>query len=110
MKGKDYGHLLTPAEVKELLEKELEEREELTYEQKLTVSHVDRIKKVSLKNSQKLIKELLKLERVTEYLALKIAEIIPKDFDDIDMIYQRERFRLSDEEKEQILEITAKHS
>ena len=110
MKDKEYGNLLTPAEVKELLEKELEEREELTYEQKLTVSHVDRIKKVQLKSSRDLIEELMKLERVTGYLAFKIAEIIPKDFEDIDMIYQRERFRLSDEEKEQILEITAKHS
>jgi len=109
MKEKEYGNLLTPSEVKELLEKELEEREELTYEQKLTVSHIDRIKKVSLKNSRELFEELLKLERVNGSLALKMVEIIPKDIDDLDMIYQRERFRLSDEEKEQILAVVEKY-
>jgi len=110
MKEKEYGKLLTPAEVKALLEKELKNREEISYEQKLTLSHVDRIKKVPGDNSRKLVEELLKMERVSELLAHKIVEVIPQDFDDLDVIYQKERFRLSDEEKEQVLSLIKKYS
>ena len=109
MKAEEYGNLLTSAEVKELLERELADREELTYDQKLTVSHIDRVKKISLKNVKKILEELEKLERVSDYLAHKLVDVIPKDYEDIDMVYQRERFRLSDEEKDQILALFEQH-
>ncbi len=110
MKAEEYGKLLTIAQVKDLLEQELHDRKELSYDQKLTVSHIDRIRKLPLESSGEMVEHLLKIERVTEYLAYKIVEVIPRDKEAVDMVFQRERFRLTDEEKEQILEIVAKYA
>ena len=109
MKEEEYGNLLSPAQVRQLLEQELVEREELNYEQKLTVSHIDRIKKIPLEVAEPLVEALLKLERVTPSLAFKMMEIIPKDGDDLEVVFQRERFNLSDEEKQQILDLFAQY-
>ena len=49
--------------------------------------------------------ELNKLEKMNPEIAIKIADIRPKTKDELRAIYAKERFNLSEEELDAILEI-----
>lgn len=49
--------------------------------------------------------ELMKLEKMTREIAVKIADVRPITKDELRAIYAKERFTLSEEELDGILEI-----
>jgi DNA-directed RNA polymerase subunit F len=100
--------LLTLAEVKEILDQirlKRADEEELGYELRRAIRHADIFAKGTAEESRAVGEELMKLEKMTPEIALKIADIRPVTKDELRAIYAKERFTLSEEELNGILEI-----
>ncbi|MHC1566397.1 MAG: RNA polymerase Rpb4 family protein [Candidatus Syntropharchaeia archaeon] len=98
--------LLTLAEVKEILS-EIREREkdEMRHEKRKALDHCNRFAKIDAKRSRKLVNELMKLEKMREEIAIRIVDIMPRSKDELRTIYAKEKFTLTDEDFERILDI-----
>ncbi len=100
--------LLTLAEVKEILDQiklSRADEEELGYELRRAMRHAEIFAKGSAEESKRIVEELMKLEKMTQEIAIKIADIRPKTKDELRAIYAKERFTLSEEELDRILDI-----
>ena len=100
--------LLTLAEVKEILDQIREKRsdeEELGYELRRAIRHADLFSKGTAEENRALVAELMNLEKMSLEIAVKIADIKPVNKDELRAIYAKERFTLSEEELDKILEI-----
>lgn len=100
--------LLTLAEVKELLDQirlNRAEEEELGYELRRAIRHAEIFAKGTAEESRQMVVELMKLEKMTREIAVKIADVRPITKDELRAIYAKERFTLSEEELDGILEI-----
>jgi len=100
--------LLTLAEVKEILDQiklNRADEEELGYELRRAMRHAELFAKGSAEESRAIVEELMKLEKMTPEIAIKIADIGPKTKDELRAIYAKERFTLSEEELDRILDI-----
>jgi DNA-directed RNA polymerase subunit F len=105
---------LTTAEAKELLsgveeERALDEDREMRYELARAIEHVNRFATLDVEESRELVEELLELEKVDEPTAYKIADILPKDRDELRAVYAQERYTLSGDELDDILNVVAKY-
>jgi DNA-directed RNA polymerase subunit F len=100
--------LLTLAEVKEILSRIAEERRdqglEIGYGFRKALHHADQFSKVSGEKSRELINRLLELEKMKPVIAVRIADILPQSRDEIRSIYAKEKYTLSNEELDQILD------
>ena len=96
------------AEVKEALDgiklKRADE-EELGYELRRAIRHAELFAHGTAEESRRMVEELTKLEKMTQEIAVKIADIRPVTKDELRAIYAKERFTLSEEELNGILEI-----
>ena len=103
--------LLTLAEVKEILDlirlKRADE-EELGYELRRALRHAELFAKGTAEESRRMVEELSKLEKMTVEIAVKISDIRPTTKDELRAIYAKERFTLSEDELNGILEIVFK--
>jgi DNA-directed RNA polymerase subunit F len=100
--------LLTLAEVKEILDQirlKRADEEELGYELRRAIRHADIFAKGTAEEGRAAAEELMKLEKMTPEIAYKIADIKPVTKDELRAIYAKERFTLSEEELNGILEI-----
>jgi DNA-directed RNA polymerase subunit F len=100
--------LLTLAEVKELLDQirlKRADEEELGYELRRAIRHADLFARGTAEESQAMVAELMKLEKMNKQIAVKIADVRPTSKDELRAIYAKERFTLSEEELNSILEI-----
>ncbi|WP_455391575.1 RNA polymerase Rpb4 family protein [[Eubacterium] cellulosolvens] len=100
----DEEKLASLSEVKDLLEKD-EKEGNITYEKRLALEHAKQFTILDKKKSNNLIQKLLHLERVSESLAYKIAELLPQYPDEVRPIFAKERFTLEEDEIKQIIEI-----
>jgi DNA-directed RNA polymerase subunit F len=113
-KEKVSEEYLTTAEVKELLseveqERALEEDRELPYELARTIEHANRFAVLEPAQAAELVAELLDVEKVDEATAYKIANLKPEDRDELRAIYAQERYTLSGDELDEILNILAQY-
>jgi DNA-directed RNA polymerase subunit F len=100
--------LLTLAEVKDILDQIRDKRsdeEELGYELRRAIRHAEIFSKGTAEESRAVVAELIKLEKMNLEIAVKIADIKPVTKDELRAIYAKERFTLSEEELDNILEI-----
>lgn len=100
--------LLTLAEVREILDQIRERRseeEELGYELRRAIRHAEIFSKGTAEESRALVAELMKLGKMSLEIAVKIADVKPVNKDELRAIYAKERFTLSEEELDNILEI-----
>ena len=100
--------LLTLAEVKELLDQirlKRADEEELGYELRRAIRHADLFAKGTAEESQAMVAELMKLEKMNKQIAVKIADVRPTSKDELRAIYAKERFTLSEEVLNSIIEI-----
>ena len=100
---------VTLAEVKNILTKINKDRKELLYEQRTALDHAQKFSKLSLKKTEELIKELQKIEIIQENHAYKIADILPKNIDDLKVIFAKERISLGEAEGKKILDLINKY-
>lgn len=103
--------LLTLSEVKETLNEIMEERsgleEELGYELRKAISHADLFAKSSGKKSRELVNKLNELEKMKTEIAIRIADIMPQSRDELRTVYAKERYTLSEDELDEILNLVS---
>lgn len=97
------------SEVKSILRKVEKDREELNYEQRIALEHANIFAKLPVKKTEELIKELLKIEFIQKIHAHKIADILPKNADDVKTIFAKERITLDENKIKNILDIVRKY-
>ncbi|MFD1588814.1 RNA polymerase Rpb4 family protein [Halorientalis brevis] len=110
--GEEY---LTLAETKDILadlerERAADEDREMRYELARAIEHVNRFATLTPEESQEFVDELLELEKVDEPTAYKIANTLPQDRDELRAIYAQERFSLSGDELDAVLDVVAKYA
>jgi DNA-directed RNA polymerase subunit F len=55
------------------------------------------------------MKELLEIPMMSPFNAVKIIDLLPSTLDDVRAVFAKERFSLSKEDAEKVLEIVAKY-
>ncbi|NPA47683.1 MAG: DNA-directed RNA polymerase subunit F [Thermococci archaeon] len=103
---------LTIAEAKELLERRYKEglvenpERPAVEEVKFSIEHAEKFAKLHPEDASKLKQTLMeKFEWMDERLAVKIVDIMPKDMDDLRVIFSKETHQLTKEEGEEILAV-----
>ncbi|EJN59051.1 DNA-directed RNA polymerase, subunit F [Halogranum rubrum] len=109
----DEEHL-TISEVKELLQEVEAERaadpdRELRYELARAIEHVNRFTVLDPEDSRALVGELEELEKVDEATAHKIADLLPRDRDELRAVFAKQRYALDGDELDEILNVVAKY-
>ena len=110
---------VTLAEVRTLLEEVaesrkgtaglLEDEDVLLASQKSALDHAQKVSNISLEDANKIIEEVSQIEDVTDAIAVKIADILPKYPEDVRAIFSKERITLSNDQINQIIEIVGKY-
>jgi len=100
---------LSLAEVKNMLKKIEKDREELIYDQRIALEHAQAFAKLSIKQTNDLIKDLKNIEIIEESHAYKIADLLPTTVEDVKSIFAKERINPSDSEIKKILDIIGKY-
>jgi DNA-directed RNA polymerase subunit F len=105
---------LTVAETKAILEELERERaadedREMRYELARAIEHVNRFAELEAEESRELVEDLLELEKVDEATAHKIVDLRPRDRDELRAIYAQERFTLSGDELDEILNVVTQY-
>ncbi|MFB6140952.1 MAG: RNA polymerase Rpb4 family protein [Halosimplex sp.] len=106
---------LTIAETKQILadlerERAADEDREMRYELARAIEHVNRFAVLDPEESREFVADLRELDKVDEATAYKIANLRPMDRDELRAIYAQERFTLSGDELDAILEVVAKYA
>lgn len=106
-------HLTIP-EVKELLaeveaERAADEEREMRYELARAIEHVNRFSELSANDSRALVEELQDHEKVETVTAFKIVDLLPQTRDELRAVYAQERYSLSGEELDEILNVVARY-
>ena len=99
---------LTLAEIKELLEKEQEVRV-LTMEQNYALEHAVKYSRLDAKDARKLVNELVEIEQISDALACKLVDLMPKHPDEINAVFLKERITIDDDVISQILDKVVKY-
>lgn len=106
----EEGRLVSLAEVKQMLEAAGEERDELTYEQKIALEHARRFSRLDPKTATALKDDLLKaFPGMDEKFALRICDLVPQHPEDVLAVLQKARMELSEDDAEKVLDIVDKH-
>ena len=112
--------VLTLAEAKEILAtltermkeaegREGEEEEEVRYEQRKALEHASKFAKLDVEDSKALISDLLKLKKINNTIAVRIADLMPRSKNEVRAIYAKEQFTLSEEDIDEILDCVARY-
>ncbi len=97
---------VTASEAKTILDALSKSKEELNYEQKTSLDYLSKFTSITTKKSQKLVDDLLKSNpKIKPDLAVKIADLLPGDEEDVRAIFAKERFTLTKDEIKAILEL-----
>lgn len=107
---------LTVSETRELLadveaDRAADEDRELRYELARAVEHVNRFAVLEGEESRELVDELLEEEGVADAAtAVKIADLLPRNRDELRAVFAQERYALSGDELDEILGVVAKYA
>lgn len=97
------------SQVKELIIEREKEKGELKYEQRLILDYVNKFTKLDIESSKKLIKELEEELGLKKEIAIKIADLLPEDEDDLRTIFAKEKFNIGEEQIKIIMEKIANY-
>lgn len=99
---------VTVAEVKDLLEAEVEARggmEFMLASQKAALDHAQKTCSISKEKAEAIVTAAGALDFVTEPVSVKIADLLPEYPEDVRAIFSKERVTLEPEQIEAVLEI-----
>ena len=105
---------ITISETKAVLARLEEERatdpdHEMRYEVARAIEHVNRFAVLDPQESRELVGQLLEFEKVDDATAHKIADLLPRDRDELRAIYAQERYSLEGEELDDILNVISQY-
>ncbi|MCU4799690.1 RNA polymerase Rpb4 family protein [Halobacteria archaeon HArc-gm2] len=106
---------LTLAETKEILEdieadRAVDEEREMRYELARAIEHVNRFAELDVEEADEFVDQLRELEKVDEATAYKIANLRPLDRDELRAVFAQERYSLSGDELDDILNIVKQYA
>jgi DNA-directed RNA polymerase subunit F len=87
----------------------LDAEQEMSYELRQSIEHANHLSKTSAEQSRDLVDKLLTLEKMKPDIAFRIANIMPQSRDELRAIYAKERYTLTGEELDAILEMVITH-
>jgi DNA-directed RNA polymerase subunit F len=99
--------IVTSYEAKKILRKR-EKESELNYEQKNALDYLNKFKKKAEKDIHGLLETLEKIEKLHDRHVVAIVETMPRDEDDLRLLFANERIVLEDSERQQILSAVKK--
>ena len=102
------GRIVPLAEVKSMLTQDEKERE-LSYDKRVALEHAKMFSPLPPSKTRDLVTKVSKLERVSVAHGAKIAEILPRDVDELRPVFAKDRFTLEQEEIDTILEAVLKY-
>lgn len=82
---------------------------EMSYEFRRSIEHVNQLAKTTPEKATDLVSELTKMEKMKPEIAYRIANIMPKSRDEVRAIFAKERYTLSPEELDKIIELVMTH-
>ena len=82
---------------------------EMSYEFRRSIEHANKLEKTSPDKSNALVAELIKMEKMKPEIAYRVANIMPKTRDEVRAIFAKERYTLSPEELDKIIEHVMAH-
>ncbi len=94
-------------EAKEIMVKR-EKEGEMNYEQKLALEHLKNFTHIKATDAKKMITDITAIIKMSPETLAQIINILPKNADELRMIFAREKFSLQENEVKEILEIVAK--
>ena len=103
----DKKYVSLPSVMK-MLNERLGENEP-SYEQEATLKYVGKFAKITFETAEKMAKELIELGFLDDKEIVKIIDILPEDFDDINVIVQRRTGVLEAGEAQKIIDIVKKY-
>ena len=113
VKGIISEEKVTLPELKEILIKveseRLEASKEMSYELRKSIEHANQLSKTSAERSRDLVESLLKLEKMKPDIAYRITNIMPRTRDELRAIYAKEKYTLTGEELDGIIDIVTAH-
>jgi len=106
---------LTIAETKEILEdieaeRSLDEDREMRYELARAIEHVNRFALLTPEEADEFVEQLQELDKVDEPTAYKIANLRPLDRDELRAVFAQERYSLSGDELDDILNVVKQYA
>ena len=99
--------LVTDAEAKKILAERKKEIE-FGYEQKNALDHLKKFVTLTEKKTKELAEKLREIKKLRERQIIAIVNLLPEDRDDLRLILEKDYTLLSEEEKDQILELVKK--
>jgi len=99
--------LVTDAEAKKILAERKKEIE-FGYEQKNALDHLKKFVTLTEKKAKELAEKLREIKKLRERQIIAIVNLLPEDRDDLRLILEKDYTLLSEEEKDQILELVKK--
>ncbi len=96
-------------DAKKILEKKAKEKE-LGYEQKNALEHLRKFSKLTQKDRDDMIAQLDKIERLKDRHKMAIADMLPKDEDELRMLFSNDIVTVSDEDRKKIISVVKKFS
>jgi DNA-directed RNA polymerase subunit F len=99
---------VTSYEARKLLKKKSKDNE-LNYEQKNALDYLNKFCKLPEKEIKALVEELSKIEKLQDKHVVGIVEMMPRDEDDLRLLFANERIVLEDDEKKKIISAVKKH-
>ncbi len=100
---------LSLSEIKDLLEKEKASRPSHSMEQGYAFQHASTFARVTPEQAAKLVKELMEIPMMSPANAVKVSDLLPTHADDVRAIFAKERFALSKEDMDRVLEIVRQY-
>jgi DNA-directed RNA polymerase subunit F len=82
---------------------------EMSYEFRRSIEHANQIAKTTPEKSRDLVAQLVQMEKMKPEIAHRIANIMPKTRDEVRAIFAKERFTLTPEEIDKIIETVTTH-
>lgn len=82
---------------------------EMSYEFRRSLEHANQLAKTTPEKSRGLVAALVKMEKMKPEIAYRIANIMPKSRDEVRAIFAKERYTLSPEELDAIIELVMTH-
>ena len=82
---------------------------EMSYEFRRSMEHANTLSKTDPEKARDLVAELVKMEKMKPEIAYRIANIMPKTRDEVRAIFAKERYTLTPEELDKIIELVMTH-
>ena len=96
-------------DARKILEKSAKSKE-LGYEQRNALEHLRKFSKLTQKSRDDMMSKLDKIERLKDKHKMAIMDLLPKDDDELRMLFSNDIVTVSDEDKKKIITVVKKFS